>query len=278
MMHPISVCWFLMLFCSLAVRLSHCKCEETKKTTDFDLDMKYNFPTFSTETLIQNVVLHNQHIYLGAVNKIYALNSNLEIISEFKTGPVLESPSCLPCDNCEAKANISSSVWKNNSNIVLLIETFYGDHLISCGSARNGICYLHNIQQGSSAGMLEDNHCLYSPSANLEPNQCPDCIASPLGTKVLMTRKDGFVKLFAGTTLSSAPQVFVQHSLSIKRLKESEDGFQLLSDRSYMDILPKHRDGYPIKYLYAFESGIYIYFLTVQRESLGSQLFYTKII
>uniref|UniRef100_A0A4W3IMS6 Hepatocyte growth factor receptor n=1 Tax=Callorhinchus milii TaxID=7868 RepID=A0A4W3IMS6_CALMI len=278
MTHPARVCWFLMLFGSLAVQLSHGKCEEARKNIDFNLDMKYNFPDFSTGTVIQNVVLHNQIIYLGAVNKIYALNSNLEMLSEFKTGPVLESPSCLPCDNCEAKANVSNSVWKDNSNIVLLIETFYGDQLISCGSARNGVCHLHNIQQGSSSGILEDPHCLYSPSANQEPNQCPDCIASPLGTRVLMTRKDGFVKLFVGTTLSSAPQVFIQHSLSIKRLKESEDGFQLLSDRSFLDILPKHRDGYPIKYLYAFESGAYVYFLTVQHESLGSPLFHTKII
>ncbi|XP_038636715.1 hepatocyte growth factor receptor isoform X1 [Scyliorhinus canicula] len=275
MNHPTSI--LSMLFGSLIVGLSNGECEPAKKHAGVDLNVQYSFPSFSSETLIQNLVLHNRHIYVGAVNKIYVVNNGLEKLSEFKTGPVLESLSCSPCDRCEENGNSSANVWRNNTNMVLLIETFYGDQLIHCGSARNGVCFLHNLQHDDPADIASNVQCMYSRRNN-GPSKCPDCMASPLGTKVLMTKQAGFLKVYAGATLSSTPLAFPLHSLSIKRLKESEDGFQFLTEKSYMDVIPRFRDAYPIKYLYAFESSGYVYFLTVQRESLNSQASHTRII
>uniref|UniRef100_UPI00398E45E7 hepatocyte growth factor receptor isoform X2 n=1 Tax=Pristiophorus japonicus TaxID=55135 RepID=UPI00398E45E7 len=276
MKHPASISCLLLLFGSLMMQLSNGECVQAKKNADLDLNVQYNFSSFNAETLIQNIVLYHQRIYAGAINKIYVMNNNLEKLSEFKTGPVLESPNCSPCDNCEEKENSSKTLWKNNTNMVLLIETFYGDQLISCGSTRNGVCFLHNLQQDDPASISKGVQCMFTH--NNKPDECPDCIASPLGTKVLMTKKDRFVKLYTGATLSSARLPFQLHSMSVKRLKESEDGFQFLSEHSYMDVIPQYRDAYPIKYLYAFESGPYVYFLTVQHESLGSLALHTKII
>ncbi|XP_041072056.1 hepatocyte growth factor receptor isoform X1 [Carcharodon carcharias] len=277
MSHPSRISCLLMFFGSLMVQLSNGECEPTKKHAYLDWNVQYNFSSFKAKTLIQNIVLHNQHIYVGAINKIYVVNSNLEKLSEFKTGPVLESLNCSPCDNCEESENSSAIIWKNNTNMVLLVETFYGDQLINCGSTRNGVCFLHNLKHDDPADISSNVQCMYSLHNN-KPNKCPDCIASPLGTKVLMMKQDGFVNVYTVATLSSAPLAFQLHSISIKRLKESEDGFQFLSDHSYMDVIPQYRDAYPIKYLYGFESGSYVYFLTVQRESLGSQASHTKII
>ncbi|XP_078076002.1 hepatocyte growth factor receptor [Mustelus asterias] len=277
MNHPASVSCLLMFLGGLTVHLSNGECERAKKHADLDLNVQYNFPSFSSETPIQNLVFHKQHIYVGAINKIYVVNNNLEKLSEFKTGPVSESLDCSPCDRCEGGDNSSAIVWKDNNNVVLLIETFYGDQLINCGSARNGVCFLHNLQHNDPANISSNVQCMYSRQNN-KPSKCPDCVASPLGTRVLMAKQAGFLKLYAGTTLSSTPLPFQLHSMSIKRLKESEDGFQFLTERSYMDVIPQLRDAYPIKYLYAFESSGYVYFLTVQHESLDSQASHTRII
>ncbi|XP_048405016.2 hepatocyte growth factor receptor [Stegostoma tigrinum] len=277
MNHQSSIPCLLILFGSLMVQLSNGECDPAEKYADLDLNVQYKFLNFTAETLIQNIVLHNQHIYIGAINKLFVVNTKLEKLSEFKTGPVLESLKCSPCGKCEKNETSSENVWRNNTNMVLLIETFYGDQLIQCGSTRSGVCFLHNLQHDNPANISNNVQCLYS-SFNNKPNRCPDCVASPLGTKVLMTEQDGFVKLYTGATLSSAPLTFQLHSLSIKRLKESEDGFQFLTDHSYIDVSPEFRDVYPIKYLYAFESGDYVYFLTVQHESLSSQAFHSKII
>ncbi|XP_078273567.1 hepatocyte growth factor receptor isoform X2 [Rhinoraja longicauda] len=276
MRRPTSTWRLLMLLGSL-VQPSSAECEAATKDVELDMNMQYNFSSFNAETVIQNLAHHNQRIYVGATNKIYVLNSNLEKLSEFKTGPVLESLNCSPCTNCEEKEDRSETVWRNNTNMVLLVETFYGDHLISCGSTRSGVCFLHNLQEDALANFSSNAQCMYSLSNN-KPGMCPDCIASPLGTKVLMTRSGGFVKLYIGVTVSSALQSTQLPSVSIKRLKESEDSFQFVSEHSYMDVIPQFRDAYPIKYLYAFESGDYVYFLTVQRESLHSKSFHTTII
>ncbi|XP_069759972.1 hepatocyte growth factor receptor isoform X2 [Narcine bancroftii] len=278
MWHPASTWTLLMLLGSL-VQLSCADCDTAKKDVELDMNLQYNFSNFNSETLIQNLVLHNERIYVGATNKIYALNSNLEKISEFRTGPVLESLNCSPCGNCEEQEDHSSTEWKNNNNMVLLVETFYGDHLISCGSTRNGVCFLHNLEEEGLANFSSNAQCMYQYSYfNNKLGLYPDYIASPLGTRVLMTKNDRFVKLYTGATLSSAPLSLHLHSVSIKRLKESEDGFQFLSEHSYLDIIPQFRDAYQIKYLYAFESGDYVYFLTVQRENLHSKSFHTRIV
>ncbi|XP_032894215.1 hepatocyte growth factor receptor isoform X2 [Amblyraja radiata] len=269
--------WRLWMLLGSLVQPSGADCEAAKKDVELDMNMHYNFSSFHAETDIQNLVHHNQRIYVGATNKIYVLNSNLEKLFEFKTGPVLESVNCSPCANCEEREDHSESVWSNNTNMVLLVETFYGDHLISCGSVRGGVCFLHNLQEDAPDNFSSNAKCMYSLSNN-NRGMCPDCIASPLGTKILMTKSDGFVKLYIGATLSSAIQPIPLPSVSIKRLKESEDSFQFVSEHSYMDVIPQFRDAYPIKYLYAFESGDYVYFLTVQRESLHSQSFHTRII
>ncbi|MGH0149084.1 UNVERIFIED_CONTAM: hypothetical protein FKN15_028122 [Acipenser sinensis] len=61
-------------------------------------------------------------------------------------------------------------------------------------------------------------------------------------------------------------------------MKETQDGFRFFSDQSYMDVIPELRDKYGIKYVHAFESESYVYFMTVQKESHDSQSYHTRIV
>ncbi|PKU49244.1 hepatocyte growth factor receptor [Limosa lapponica baueri] len=269
---------FIVFLLALLQR-SHGQCKEAAKKSEMNLSVKYDLPNFIAETPIQNVVLYNHHVYIGAVNKIYVLNETLQNISVYKTGPVLENPDCAPCEDCKDKANLSNSVWKDNVNMALLLETYYDDQLISCGSVSGGICHRHIIHPDNPADIGSEVHCMYSPRVDGEADNCPDCVVSTLGTKVLVTEKDRFVNFFVGNTVTSTFQPpHVLHSISVRRLKETQDGFEFLTDQSYIDILPQFRDSYPIRYVHAFENDHFVYFLTVQRESLDSQAFHTRII
>ncbi|KFV08008.1 PREDICTED: hepatocyte growth factor receptor, partial [Pterocles gutturalis] len=268
-----------IVFLFALLQRSHGQCKEAAKKSEMNLSVKYDLPNFIAETPIQNVVLYKHHVYIGAVNKIYVLNETLQNISVYKTGPILENPDCAPCQDCKDKANLSNSVWKDNVNMALLLETYYDDQLISCGSVSGGICHRHIIHPDNPADIESEVHCMYSPRLDGEADNCPDCVVSTLGTKVLVTEKDRFVNFFVGNTVTSTFQPpHVLHSISVRRLKETQDGFEFLTDQSYIDVLPQFRDSYPIRYVHAFENDHFVYFLTVQRESLDSQAFHTRII
>ncbi|KAM8817764.1 hepatocyte growth factor receptor isoform 2-T2 [Rhynchonycteris naso] len=257
------------------------ECKEALAKSEMNVNMQYQLPNFTAATPIQNVVLHKHHIYLGAVNYIYVLNDkDLQKVAEYKTGPVLEHPECFPCRDCSHKTNLSGGVWKDNINMALLVDTYYyDDQLISCGSVRRGTCQRHVLPPYNAADIQSEVHCIYSPQAEEKTSQCPDCVVSPLGTKVLISEKQRFINFFVGNTLNSSYVTgYSLHSVSVRRLKETLDGFKFLTDQSYIDVLPDFRDSYPIKYVHAFESNQFIYFLTVQRETLDAQTFHTRII
>ncbi|KAF4020085.1 hypothetical protein G4228_011798 [Cervus hanglu yarkandensis] len=270
----------ILVFLFTFVQKSDGECKEALVKSRMNVNMQYQLPNFTAETSIQNVVLHKHHIYLGAVNYIYVLNDkDLQKVAEYKTGPVLEHPDCFPCQDCIHKANLSGGVWKDNINMALLVDTYYDDQLISCGSVHRGTCQRHVLPPNNTADIESEVHCMYSPQADEETSQCPDCVVSALGTKVLLSEKERFINFFVGNTINSSylPDHSL-HSISVRRLKETQDGFKFLTDQSYIDVLPELQDSYPIKYVHAFESNHFIYFLTVQKETLDAQTFHTRII
>ncbi|KAM4747548.1 hepatocyte growth factor receptor [Rhinophrynus dorsalis] len=262
----------LLLFC--LVQKSGGQCEGAAKMTEMNVNIHYNLLNFTTDTPIQNVIMYKGYVFVGAVNKIYVLNENLTKVSEYKTGPVLEHADCLPCKDCNGHS--SNSSWKDNVNVALLVEDFYDEQLISCGSVHRGLCQRHTLHYDKPWDIASDVHCLYSSHVKDDTDDCPDCVVSAHGSKIVVTERDRFVKFFVGNSLTEAKSAL--HSLSVRRLKETQDGFEFLTDQSYVDVLPQFRASYPIRYVHTFESANFVYFLTVQKESLESQAFHTRIV
>ncbi|KAL7402271.1 hypothetical protein ABVT39_012324 [Epinephelus coioides] len=96
---------------------------------------------FTSDTLINNVVQDPQtgRIYLGAINTVYQLGSNLKLQARAETGPREDARTCTPpASACQ------DTVLMPNLNKLLLVHPSNGS-LIVCGSRYRGICSLLNL-------------------------------------------------------------------------------------------------------------------------------------
>ncbi|KAK3545019.1 hypothetical protein QTP86_033213, partial [Hemibagrus guttatus] len=97
---------------------------------------------FSSLTTINTVVQDPRtgRIYLGAVDAIYQLDSNLQKESMAQTGPKKDNPSCTP----PITVQCTDAVETHNINKLLLVNSANGT-LVVCGSIFRGICSLLNL-------------------------------------------------------------------------------------------------------------------------------------
>lgn len=108
---------------------------------------------FLSDTLINNVVADTRtgRLYVGAVNALYQLNSNLEVESRTETGPKRDNRQCTPpvTDACE------EAVDTDNHNKLLLVHSAK-DVLVVCGSVFRGICSLRNLSNAEQLLYFSD--------------------------------------------------------------------------------------------------------------------------
>uniref|UniRef100_A0AAX7VB48 receptor protein-tyrosine kinase n=1 Tax=Astatotilapia calliptera TaxID=8154 RepID=A0AAX7VB48_ASTCA len=254
------------------------QCDKSSEDTKLNLSVTYELPSFTAEFPIQNMVILDGVIYVGAVNRIYALAPNLRKLSEYHTGPLRAN------ETCGQKLNGASSSGRvDNHNIALVAENVYDKGLYSCGSADNGVCRRHVVDDGVRKSVDEEVYC-FADNKKLETGQPDDSdvVVSPLGSQVLNVESN-VIKFFVGNSeipgrrnISSSAKH--PHTLSLRKMKTSQNGFTFFSNRSYMDLIPSLRGNYYLRYVYSFQSGPFTYFLTVQQVSKNSQAYHSRIV
>ncbi|XP_070694579.1 macrophage-stimulating protein receptor-like [Pempheris klunzingeri] len=227
-----------------------------------DFTVKYSLPHFQTDKPIQNIAVNGNEqqpkVYIASQNVVEAVNSAMEKIWEVKTGPV-GSPDCETCQLCDIETEPGDPV--NTDNEVLLLDLFghFLTYLYFCGSTQHGICYFIDISLSKS-----EPQCLYKKEQNT-PTYCPDCLASPLGTKVTIVEQ-GATSLFfvAASVNEKVAHRYPRRSISVMRPLSTEDGFHMVNG---LTVLPSLQDSYKIDYIYSFSTKDYVYFLSLQREN-----------
>ncbi|XP_054476074.1 hepatocyte growth factor receptor isoform X2 [Anoplopoma fimbria] len=255
------------------------QCDKSSQTTALDLSISYELPTFTADFPIQNMVTLDGIVYVGAVNRIYALAPNLTKLSEYHTGPLLANETCgkkLPGESVGGRVD--------NHNIALVLENIYDKGLYSCGSADNGICRRHVLYDDISPKTVDEQVSCFVDKARQRKGQPSDLdvVVSPSGSQVLNVESN-VMKFFVGNSEIpgfgnvSGPATH-PHTISLRKMKTSQDGFTFFSARSHMDLIPPLRGNYYLRYVYSFHSGPFTYFLTVQQVNRDSQAYHTRIV
>lgn len=240
-----------------------------------DFTVKYSLPHFQTDKPIQNIVVNRdteqQEVYVASQNVINAVNFSMVKLWEVKSGPV-GSPDCETCKVCDIEPDPGDPVDTDNEVLLLDPAGFFLPYLYVCGSTQHGICYFIDISSPQP-----EPRCLYKKEQN-SPTYCPDCLASPLGTKVIIAEQ-GATSLFfvAASVNDKVTQTYPRRSVSVMRPLATEDGFHMVMNG--LTVLPGLRDSYKIDYIYSFSNKEFVYFLSLQREnpSQSNSAFQTRL-
>ncbi|XP_074501349.1 macrophage-stimulating protein receptor-like [Sebastes fasciatus] len=228
-----------------------------------DFTVKYSLPHFQTDKPIQNIAFNREKyhsdVYVGCQNAVHAVNYAMEQLWVVKTGPV-GSPECETCGVCDIEIDLGDPVDTDNEVLLLDLSLFPDPYLYICGSTQHGICHFIDI------GLPQpEPTCLYKKEQN-SPTDCPDCLASPLGTKVTMVDQGATTLFFVAASVNDkVTQRYPRRSISVLRPLSTDDGFQMIMNG--LMVLPSLRDSYKIDYIYSFSTKEYVYFLSLQRES-----------
>ncbi|XP_065209456.1 plexin-A4-like [Planococcus citri] len=105
---------------------------------------KDTWSVFSDENAIEFSHLavdeHGKWVYIGAVNRIYQLSTDLELQINYTISEL--SPSDCTAANCSGKLKRNATTFNRNEVLVL---DYQNQQLISCGTFFSGICHAHDM-------------------------------------------------------------------------------------------------------------------------------------
>ncbi|NXP24947.1 RON protein, partial [Scytalopus superciliaris] len=264
--------WLVLALAPLGTRTWECPRIPYSSTRNFSVP--YTLPGLDAGSPIQNVAVFADSDGPGAVfvavrNRILVASPELRLLSVLVTGPV-GSAKCEICRLCPP----TTDGPEDTDNVLLLLDPLE-PWLYSCGTARHGLCYQHQLEVRDGKVAITATHCLYSATGN-SPTLCPDCVASPLGTSATVVATSYASFFYLGSTInSSVAAQYSPQSVSIRRLKGTLDGFS--DDFQQLTVLPQYRDNYTIHYVHSFADGGYVYFLMVQPERPGLSVYHTRL-
>ncbi|XP_075882719.1 plexin-A1-like isoform X2 [Nelusetta ayraudi] len=239
---------------------------------------------FPPEGGLTHLVVHNKtgEVYLGAVNWIYKLSSNLTKLRSHVTGPVTDNPRCYPPPGVQSCPH--ELVQTSNINKLLLLDASH-NRLIACGSTSQGICQFLRLDDLFKLGEPHHRKEHYLSSV------AEACTMS--GVVIPPDLFGGGGKLFVGTPIDGKSEYFP--TLSSRKLmsnEENADMFSFVYQDEFVssqlkipsDTLSKF-PAFDIYYIYGFNSEQFVYYLTLQLDTQltspdasSEQFFTSKIV
>ncbi|XP_073678815.1 plexin-A1 [Garra rufa] len=244
-----------------------------------------SFRTFTPpEGGLTHLVVHNKtgEVYVGAVNWIYKLSSNLTKLRSHVTGPVVDNEKCYPPPGVQSCPHELSQT--SNVNKLLLLDSGQ-NRLIACGSTSQGICQFLRLDDLFKLGEPHHRKEHYLSSVSEAGTMS--------GVVISGTQGEDSGKLFVGTPIEGKSEYFP--TLSSRKLMANEENAEMFSFvyqdefvSSQLKIPSDTLSKFPtfdIYYVYGFSSEQFIYYLTLQLDTQltspdasGEQFFTSKIV
>lgn len=231
-------------------------------------DIVRTFSRPSVERFNHLVVDKNTgRVYIGAVNYLFQLSPDLDLVIAEVTGPKMDSDAC---SILECPDTVKNKKLTDNHNKALVID-YTTTRLISCGSLFQGICSvrnLHNISDGAIEirEAVVANNASASTVAFIAPGP-----PNPPVTQVMYVG----VTFTLGFYRSEVPAV---SSRSLDKDKMFTIAQTAVTTGTRMFVNSLAREPYPITYVYGFSSEGFSYFLTTQMRHTTSSQFISKLV
>lgn len=229
------------------------------------------------------MAIHNitGEVYVGAVNWIFKLSSNLTKLRSHMTGPVVDNEKCYPPPSVQSCPHDLAQT--PNVNKLLLID-YSQNRLIACGSTSQGICQFLR---------LDDLFKLGEPHHRKEHYLSSVAESGTMSGVIISSPHSPTSKLFIGTPIDGKSEYFP--TLSSRKLMENEENADMFSfvyqDEFVSSQLKIPSDtlskfpAFDIYYVYSFSSEQFVYYLTMQLDTQltspdasGEQFFTSKIV
>ncbi|XP_063219217.1 plexin-B isoform X2 [Bacillus rossius redtenbacheri] len=221
-------------------------------------DIVAQFPVNGSQQMRMNHLAVDRatgKMYVGAVNHVLQLDSNLHVEELVSTGPRKDSPQC-HASGCNSPDIHTSLVDNVNKVLVLNSESRV---LIACGSVSQGACYKYELGNIS----LQAEFVPVSIAANDEHASTYAFIGpehyNPWGRSNV---------LYVGTTFTNKGEY--RHgvpAISSRKLNNLDYAEYTFSKQSLLWIDVKYRDHFLVNYVYGFNATEYAYFVIVQKQS-----------
>ncbi|XP_066284363.1 hepatocyte growth factor receptor-like isoform X1 [Branchiostoma lanceolatum] len=229
------------------------------------------FPNFRSGELgqrLQQLSVDNNsgRVYLGATNILYQLSADLELQQSYKSGPVWDSPRCGPfAQHCR-----DGKVLSDNNNKILLVDESLGV-LLACGSVLQGTCSVHPLE--NIASELD-----YDRAAYVASGESVVAFFAP--------GYDGAQSLYVGAEYETdKPAEFSIPAVSTRTLSHTTAteykinfALQTQHQHSYVSVNGNYASDYRIRYVDGFSHDGFSYFLTVQKTSVDSQSYHSRLV
>uniref|UniRef100_A0A3B3ZTW5 Plexin-A3 n=1 Tax=Periophthalmus magnuspinnatus TaxID=409849 RepID=A0A3B3ZTW5_9GOBI len=218
----------------------------------------------ASDTSFTHLTVHSRtgEVYVGAVNRVLKLSTNLTLQRSHMTGPVEDNNKCYPPPSVRACAHRLD--WSDNVNKLLLVD-YSGDRLVACGSIWQGVCQFLRLDDLFKLG---------------EPHHRKEHYLSGAREADGMAGKISGSRLFIGAAIDGKSEYFP--TLSSRKLVSDEESVNMFSlvyqdefVSSQIKIPSDTLSLYPafdIYYVYGFSSRSYVYFLTLQLDTQLTQM------
>ncbi|XP_065215125.1 plexin-A4-like [Planococcus citri] len=209
-------------------------------------------------------------IFIGAVNRLYELSSDLQLLANVPTGPIPVNSSFLPEHDSYRETQLSA----DNHNKILLLDHSDNKKLISCWSVVGSHCITYHFTHTNStiSSLIPENF-----SEPVVANT-PDASTVAFISKKSHSRAELELYVAASHTVfshnqSTVPAVAVRSLKPDKFLQIPANHINNSStEKAIYFNKTQYRDTYIVNYVYGVSTGTYHYILTIQRNSteLGS--------